>query len=102
GEKAGSFYLLTGERRFDQVDEMLIQQVTFALCVLLMRTVIRFKERTETQSKILDELLSGREADQEDIMARATRSGLPLGTATRLVLIGICGNQEHARRTLRD
>jgi len=102
GEKAGFFYLLPDGKSFDQVDEMLIQQVAFALSVLLMRTVIRFKERAETHSKILDEIFSGKNSDQEDIRARAKKSGLPLTGSNRLILIGIVGNQEHARRYLRE
>lgn len=102
GELAGSLFLLTDRRKFDQVDEMLIQQVTFALSVLLMRSVIRFKEHTETQSKILGELLSGRPFDQEDLLARSRRSGLSLSVPARLILIGMRGSQDEARQILRE
>jgi len=100
GQQAGALYLLTDEERFDPVDELLIRQVAFALSVMLMRTVIRFKERTESQSKILDDLLSGRDLD-DDLLSRAAHCGLPLGTPNRLVLIGIRGDAESARQILR-
>jgi len=89
GSCVGDFYLLGEHGEIDAIDKLLLQQVQFALGVLLMRSVVRFKSLAESQSQILEDLTCGQWRTEEDIRALAAAAGIRLGRAARLVAVSL-------------
>lgn len=89
GEQVGAIHFVQRKTTIAQIEDFLIQNVCFAASVLLMRSVVTFKSESESQAKILQELISG-DADREDFRARAMKAGFDLQTGALLLLISPC------------
>jgi hypothetical protein len=89
GATVGCLYILGETSEVDALDELLVQQVQFAMSVLLMRSVVRFKSLAESQSKILEELALGTWRKEEDVRLRAATAGLRVGLPAYLAIVSL-------------
>ncbi len=87
----GALILFPTTRAFSDLDMLMLDSVKFALSVEMMRSFIRFRFETRTQTELFFEVVEARWRNANDILQRAQRLGLRLGqsfaSAQQMVLI---------------
>ncbi|WP_118184491.1 helix-turn-helix domain-containing protein [Paraburkholderia phosphatilytica] len=86
---------------FGAIDEgdlfkLTIDSARFALSVQLMRSVIQFRFETRTLTELFFEIVERRWRDEQDIVDRARRLGLPVLSALRMLVIDFPRNADAA------
>jgi len=80
--------LLTfGQDMSSDLRELMLESVSFALSVQLMRSVIQFRVETRTLTELFFEIVERRWRDADDVLARARHLGLALTAPLRMIVI---------------
>ena len=86
-DEAVGALLIFEELEVGDLQQLTIESARFALSVQLMRSVIRFRFETRTLTELFFEIVERRWRDEQDVLSRARRLGLPLATAMRMLVI---------------
>jgi len=86
-ELVGALVLFPVAQPVNELDLMMLESAKFALSVQMMRSFIRFRFETRTQTELLFEVLEGRWRDADDIQQRAQRLGISFSTAQQMIII---------------
>jgi len=88
GQAVGALVIFpSGQGAEDDIQRLMLESVTFALSVQMMRSVIRFRFETRTQTELFFEIVERRWRDVDDVIQRGRRLGLPLGTPARMIVV---------------
>jgi DNA-binding PucR family transcriptional regulator len=84
--------LLTfGEDKPTDLQNLMLENVSFALSVQLMRSVIRFRIETRTLTELFFEIVERRWRNEDDVLGRARHLGLALTAPLRMLVIDFPG-----------
>ncbi|MCL8000148.1 helix-turn-helix domain-containing protein [Brucella sp. 21LCYQ03] len=83
----GALILFPTAREFSDLDHLMLDSVKFALSVEMMRSFIRFRFETRTQTELFFEVVEARWRDANDISQRAHRLGLNFSIKRQILLI---------------
>jgi DNA-binding PucR family transcriptional regulator len=84
--------LLTfGEGKPSDLQKLMLESVSFALSVQLMRSVIRFRIETRTLTELFFEIVERRWRSEDDVLGRARHLGLALTAPLRMIVIDFPG-----------
>lgn len=86
-DEAVGALLILGELNAGDLQQLTIDSARFALSVQLMRSVIRFRFETRTLTELFFEIVERRWRDEQDVLNRAHRLGLPLASPMRMLVI---------------
>lgn len=86
-ELVGSLVLFPVAAPVNELDLLMLESAKFALSVQMMRSFIRFRFETRTQTELLLEVLEGRWRDADDIQQRARRLGISFSTAQQMIIV---------------
>lgn len=86
-ELVGALVLFPVSAPVNELDLMMLESAKFALSVQMMRSFIRFRFETRTQTELLLEVLEGRWRDAEDIQQRAQRLGISFSNTQQMMII---------------
>lgn len=87
--------LLTfGEDKPSDLQKLMLENVSFALSVQLMRSVIRFRIETRTLTELFFEIVERRWRDADDLLGRARHLGLTLAAPLRMIVIDLPGHAD--------
>lgn len=88
GQAVGALVIFPGKQAADHdLQRLLLDSVTFALSVQMMRSVIRFRFETRTLTELFFEIVERRWRDADDVAQRAQHLGLPLGAPARMIVV---------------
>jgi purine catabolism regulator len=90
-ELVGALVLFPVAQPVNELDLLMLESAKFALSVQMMRSFIRFRFETRTQTELLFEVLEGRWRDADDIQQRAQRLGISFSTAQQMIIIDFGG-----------
>ncbi|XNO40642.1 helix-turn-helix domain-containing protein (plasmid) [Sinorhizobium meliloti] len=83
----GALIIFPTSQEFSDLDLMMLDSAKFALSVQMMRSFIRFRFETRTQTELFFEVVEGRWRDATDISQRAQRLGLSFSTPQQMIVI---------------
>ncbi|QWK81567.1 helix-turn-helix domain-containing protein [Ochrobactrum sp. BTU1] len=83
----GALILFPTSREFSDLDLLMLDSAKFALSVEMMRSFIRFRFETRTQTELFFEVVEARWRNASDVSQRAQRLGLNFSTARQMLLI---------------
>ncbi|MDF3198920.1 helix-turn-helix domain-containing protein [Pseudomonas sp. 1912-s] len=86
-ELVGALVLFPVAVAVNELDLLMLESAKFALSVQMMRSFIRFRFETRTQTELLFEVLEGRWRDADDIQQRARRLGISFSTPQQMIII---------------
>ncbi|NWD26257.1 helix-turn-helix domain-containing protein [Pseudomonas yamanorum] len=86
-ELVGALVLFPVAAPVNELDLLMLESAKFALSVQMMRSFIRFRFETRTQTELLLEVLEGRWRDADDIQQRAQRLGISFNTAQQMIIV---------------
>lgn len=86
-ELVGALVLFPVAVPVNELDLLMLESAKFALSVQMMRSFIRFRFETRTQTELLFEVLEGRWRDADDIQQRAQRLGISFSTPQQMIII---------------
>jgi purine catabolism regulator len=86
-ELVGALVLFPVAAPVNELDLLMLESAKFALSVQMMRSFIRFRFETRTQTELLFEVLEGRWRDADDIQQRAQRLGFGFNTAQQMIIV---------------
>ncbi|MBK5438532.1 helix-turn-helix domain-containing protein [Pseudomonas sp. TH32] len=86
-ELVGALVLFPVAVPVNELDLLMLESAKFALSVQMMRSFIRFRFETRTQTELLFEVLEGRWRDADDIQQRARRLGISFSTPQQMIII---------------
>lgn len=86
-QPAGALVIFQTPNEFSELDLLLLDSVKFALSVQMMRSLIRFRSETRTQTELFMEIMEARWHDAGDVSRRAQRLGLNFVSSQQLVVI---------------
>ncbi|WP_087693079.1 helix-turn-helix domain-containing protein [Pseudomonas sp. PE-S1G-1] len=86
-ELVGALVLFPVAAPVNELDLLMLESAKFALSVQMMRSFIRFRFETRTQTELLLEVLEGRWRDADDIQQRAQRLGISFSTAQQMIIV---------------
>ncbi|AQY69437.1 PucR family transcriptional regulator [Pseudomonas veronii] len=86
-ELVGALVLFPVAAPVNELDLLMLESAKFALSVQMMRSFIRFRFETRTQTELLFEVLEGRWRDADDIQQRAQRLGISFSTPQQMIII---------------
>lgn len=88
GQAVGALVIFPGTQGVDDdLQRLMLDSVTFALSVQMMRSVIRFRFETRTLTELFFEIVERRWRDADDVVQRGRRLGLPLGSLARMIVV---------------
>ncbi len=83
----GALIIFPTEREFSDLDLLMLDSAKFALSVQMMRSFIRFRFETRTQSELFFEVVEARWRNANDIALRAQRLGLGFSTPQQMIVV---------------
>ncbi|MEK1949933.1 MAG: helix-turn-helix domain-containing protein [Ensifer adhaerens] len=83
----GALIIFPSPQEFSDLDLMMLDSAKFALSVQMMRSFIRFRFETRTQTELFFEVVEGRWRDANDISQRAQRLGLSFSVPQQMIVI---------------
>lgn len=83
----GALIIFPTEREFSDLDLLMLDSAKFALSVQMMRSFIRFRFETRTQSELFFEVVEARWRNANDIAQRAQRLGLSFSVPQQMIVI---------------
>ncbi|NVZ85647.1 helix-turn-helix domain-containing protein [Pseudomonas yamanorum] len=86
-ELVGALVLFPVAAPVNELDLLMLESAKFALSVQMMRSFIRFRFETRTQTELLFEVLEGRWRDADDIQQRAQRLGISFNTPQQMIIV---------------
>lgn len=86
-ELVGALVLFPVAVPVNELDLLMLESAKFALSVQMMRSFIRFRFETRTQTELLFEVLEGRWRDADDIQQRAQRLGISFNTPQQMIIV---------------
>ena len=87
GEKAGYVLFLPGATDIDDLTQLVMQEIKFAVNVHLMRSHIRLRSETKSANLLVSDLLRGNWASAEDIHDQASQLRFDLRKPNKLITI---------------
>jgi DNA-binding PucR family transcriptional regulator len=90
-ELVGALVLFPVAQTLNELDQLLLESAKFALSVQMMRSFIRFRFETRTQTELLFEVIEGRWRDAEDVQQRAQRLDISFNTPQQMIIIDYAG-----------
>jgi purine catabolism regulator len=87
----GALVIFPTSREFSDLDLLMVDSAKFALCVQMMRSFIRFRFETRTQSELFFEVVEARWRNGDDVAQRAQRLGLNFSTPQQMIVIDFPG-----------
>ncbi|MBN7807795.1 MULTISPECIES: helix-turn-helix domain-containing protein [Agrobacterium] len=83
----GALIIFPTSREFSDLDLLMLDSAKFALSVQMMRSFIRFRFETRTQTELLFEIVEGRWRNVADVAQRAQRLGLNFSIPQQMIVI---------------
>ncbi|MEI2302248.1 helix-turn-helix domain-containing protein [Ensifer sp. MJa1] len=83
----GALIIFPTSQEFSDLDLMMLDSAKFALSVQMMRSFIRFRFETRTQTELFFEVVEGRWRNANDISQRAQRLGLSFATPQQMIVV---------------
>ena len=102
----GALIIFPTAREFSDLDQLMLDSAKYALSVQMMRSFIRFRFETRTQTELFFEIVERRWRNADDVLQRAQRLGLNFGAAQQMIVVdfpertknlgGVSINLEHS------
>lgn len=86
-ELVGAMIVFPASPDLDDLDQLILDSAKVALGTHMMRSHIRYRAETRTQTELFMELAEGRWQDAEDLTQRARRIGMNLGRPQQMVVV---------------
>ncbi|AHG49000.1 PucR family transcriptional regulator (plasmid) [Rhizobium leguminosarum bv. trifolii CB782] len=86
-QHVGALIVFSNAGTAGELDQIMLDSAKFALSVQMMRSFLRFRFETRTQSELFFEVVERRWRDQTDISQRATRLGLDFVSPQQMILV---------------
>ena len=83
----GALIIFPTEREFSDIDLLMLDSAKFALNVQMMRSFIRFRFETRTQTELFFEVVEARWRNASDIAQRAQRLGLSFSISQQMIVV---------------
>lgn len=83
----GALIIFPTAREFSDLDLLMLDSAKFALSVQMMRSFIRFRFETRTQTELFFEIVEARWRDAGDIAQRAQRLGLSFAIPQQMIVV---------------
>lgn len=83
----GALVIFPTSREFSDLDLLMLDSAKFALSVQMMRSFIRFRFETRTQTELFFEIVEARWRDAGDIAQRAQRLGLSFAIPQQIIVV---------------
>ncbi|MET3857190.1 DNA-binding PucR family transcriptional regulator [Rhizobium sp. OAE497] len=83
----GALIIFPTSREFSDLDLLMLDSAKFALSVQMMRSFIRFRFETRTQTELFFEIVEARWRNAGDVAQRAQRLGLNFATPQQMIVI---------------
>jgi purine catabolism regulator len=83
----GALIIFPTSREFSDLDLLMLDSAKFALSVQMMRSFIRFRFETRTQTELFFEIVEGRWRNVGDVAQRAQRLGLNFSIPQQMIVI---------------
>ncbi len=83
----GALIIFPTSREFSELDLLMLDSAKFALSVQMMRSFIRFRFETRTQTELFFEIVEGRWRNVGDIAQRAQRLGMNFSIPQQMIVI---------------
>ncbi|WP_158817468.1 helix-turn-helix domain-containing protein [Methylocapsa sp. S129] len=83
----GALIIFPTVREFSDLDHLMLDSAKYALSVQMMRSFIRFRFETRTQTELFFEIVERRWRNANDVLQRAQRLGLNFGAAQQMIVI---------------
>jgi len=83
----GALVIFPGAVAEGELDQLMLDSAKFALSVQMMRSFLRFRFETRTQSELFFEVVERRWRDARDVTQRATRLGLDFSAPQQMIVI---------------
>ncbi|MGY2202317.1 helix-turn-helix domain-containing protein [Pseudomonas gingeri] len=96
-ELVGALVLFPVALPMNELDLLMLESAKFALSVQMMRSFIRFRFETRTQTELLFEVLEGRWRDADDILQRARRLGIHFHSAQQMIIVDYGGKARESK-----
>lgn len=86
-QHVGALIVFSNTATAGELDQIMLDSAKFALSVQMMRSFLRFRFETRTQSELFFEIVERRWHDQADISQRATRLGLDFASPQQMIVV---------------
>ncbi len=83
----GALIIFPTTREFSDLDLLMLDSAKFALSVQMMRSFIRFRFETRTQTELFFEVVEARWRNAGDVAQRAQRLGLSFSTPQQMIVV---------------
>jgi len=83
----GALIIFPTLREFSDLDNLMLDSAKFALSVQMMRSFIRFRFETRTQTELFFEIVEARWRNAGDVAQRAQRLGLNFSTPQQMIVV---------------
>ncbi|ACE94470.1 MULTISPECIES: helix-turn-helix domain-containing protein [Rhizobium] len=83
----GALIIFPTSREFSDLDLLMLDSAKFALSVQMMRSFIRFRFETRTQTELFFEIVEARWRDAGDVAQRAQRLGLSFAIPQQMIVV---------------
>jgi len=83
----GALVIFPTAREFSDLDQLMIDSARYALSVQMMRSFIRFRFETRTQTELFFEIVEQRWRNANDVLQRAQRLGLHFNAARQMIVV---------------
>lgn len=83
----GALIIFPTSREFSDLDLMMLDSAKFALSVQMMRSFIRFRFETRTQTELFFEIVEARWRNAGDVAQRAQRLGLNFSAPQQMIVV---------------
>jgi DNA-binding PucR family transcriptional regulator len=83
----GALIIFPSSREFSDLDLLMLDSAKFALNVQMMRSFIRFRFETRTQTELFFEVVEQRWRNASDVLQRAQRLGLNFTAAHQMIVV---------------
>ncbi|MFJ5297283.1 helix-turn-helix domain-containing protein [Pseudomonas sp. NPDC088368] len=96
-ELVGALVLFAVAPSLSELDQLMLESAKFALSVQMMRSVIRFRFETRTQTELFFEVIERRWRDANDVLQRAQRLDIHLNAPQQMIVVDFSdGAKKHA------
>lgn len=83
----GALIIFPTNRAFSDLDLLMLDSAKFALSVQMMRSFIRFRFETRTQTELFFEIVEARWRNASDVAQRAQRLGLSFSAPQQMIVV---------------
>lgn len=86
-QHVGALIIFSDPAMSGELDQIMLDSAKFGLSVQMMRSFLRFRFETRTQSELFFEVVERRWRDPTDISQRATRLGLDFSSPQQMIVV---------------